>query len=52
MDIAGIDAGIDLEIARLEKAKALIAGQTATSKRGRPPAHNAKELPLSRETHN
>jgi hypothetical protein len=38
MDIAGIVAEIDLEIARLEKARALIAGQTAPSKRGRPPA--------------
>jgi hypothetical protein len=42
MDIAGIVAEIDLEIARLEKAKALIAGQTAPSKRGRPPATQPK----------
>lgn len=42
MDIAGIVAEIDLEIARLEQAKALIAGQTAPSKRGRPPAAQPK----------
>jgi hypothetical protein len=42
MDIAGIVAEIDLEIARLEKAKDLIAGQTAPSKRGRPPATKTK----------
>lgn len=42
MDIAGIVAEIDLEIARLEKAKALIVGQTAPSKRGRPPATKTK----------
>jgi hypothetical protein len=38
MDIAGIVAEIDLEIARLEKAKALLTGQTALSKRRSPPA--------------
>jgi hypothetical protein len=38
MDIAGIVAEIDLEIGRLEKAKALLVGQTAPPKRGRPPA--------------
>ena len=36
MDTAEIIAEIDLEIARLEKAKALITGQSATPKRGRP----------------
>ena len=42
MDITEIVAEIDLEIARLEKAKALMGGQTAPSKRGRPPAAKPK----------
>jgi hypothetical protein len=47
MDIAGIVAEIDLEIARLEKAKALIAGQPAPAKRGRPPATKPKTAATS-----
>jgi hypothetical protein len=42
MDIAALLVEIDAEIGRLEKAKALISGQTATPKRGRPPATKTK----------
>jgi hypothetical protein len=36
LDITSIVAGIDQEIARLSQARALLAGQTAGKKRGRP----------------
>jgi hypothetical protein len=42
MDIRTLVAEIDAEIARLEKAKALLAGQTVTSKRRRPSSTKTK----------
>jgi hypothetical protein len=36
VDITGIVAGIDQEIARLSEARALLAGQATGKKRGRP----------------
>jgi hypothetical protein len=42
MDVAALVAEIDAEIARLEKAKALMSGQTAPSKRGRRPVTKSK----------
>jgi hypothetical protein len=42
MDITALVAEIDAEIARLQKARDLIAGQTAPPKRGRPPATKTK----------
>jgi hypothetical protein len=42
MDIAALVAEIDAEIARLEKAKTLLAGQTVTSKRRHPSTTKTK----------
>jgi hypothetical protein len=46
MDIVGIVAGIDEEIARLEKVKALLAeeGAPAPKKRVRPPGIKSKRI--------
>jgi hypothetical protein len=42
MDMIALVAELDAEIARLQKARELLAGQIVPSKRGRPPATQPK----------